>query len=157
MQLVINKIQENLAQECAVPSLPKIKLAYRAKKRLHEGKVLPRKALPIDESELPLCVLMWQSTIVQAFYDLANDTKNQDAKLLRAEASSWFFASKPIEGTGQSDFDLVCDLACLSKSKVQKMARKILKEGEKALEGFNFRTIRKDFSDRAPTTRKKGA
>ncbi len=129
-----------------------IKLSLRKrkfKKRLHEGDDHPpRIPLPIDESEYSLCVLLWQSTIIQALYDLASTGSSADSRLIKAEAAGWFFLPK------SNDFTLVCELACLCPVKVKRMARKVAKEGEKALEGFNFRTIRKDLSDRAPTRRK---
>ena len=119
------------------------------KKRLHENdEHLPRKPEPIDETELSLCVLLWQSTIVQALYDIAGNSASSEAKLIKAEAASWFF----LPGSN-GDFELVCELACLCHSKVRRMARKVAKDGEKALEGFNFRTIRRDLSDRPPTKR----
>jgi hypothetical protein len=128
----------------------RVKRKLKFKKRLHEGNNIKRKALPIDESETALCLLLWQSTVIQALYDLASRAYNTEAKLARADAAAWFAMANKKE---DSDFDFVCELAGLSRTKVLKMARKVAREGEKALEGFNFRTIRKDLSDRAPTPR----
>ena len=121
------------------------------KKRFHESdNHPPRGPIPIDETESPLCVLLWQSTIIQALYDLTASTSSAEGKLVRAEASSWFFVSSLSE-----DFMLVCELACLCPLKVRSMARQVAKEGDKLLDGFNFRTIRRDLSDRTPTKRVK--
>ena len=127
----------------------------KIRKRLHENEHLPpREGEPIDESEYSLCVLLWQSTIVQALYDLANNGSSAESKLIRAEASSWFFMPKLAdELPGNNEFELVCELACLCPERVLKRAREVAKCGEKELEGFNFRTVRRNLSNRLPTKR----
>lgn len=148
LSIIKNDLGKVKAEEKPV-SRPKARKPFKLRKRLHENdNTDARPPIPIDESELSLCVLVWQSTVVQALYDLANDSPAPEARILRADAASWF-------SSANKDLELVCDLACLSKSRVQRMAKKVMKEGGKSLEGFNFRTIRKDYSDRAPTRRNK--
>jgi hypothetical protein len=154
------KAEEKILKKRAIPPTNKADLKAKVtkmarkrkfKKRLHEEELaLPRQTLPIDESEYSLCVLLWQSTIVQALYDLASTSRSAESRQTRAEAANWFFLS-PADG----DFRMVCELACLCPQRVLRVARKVTKEGEKALEGFNFRTIRRDLSDRQPTKRVK--
>jgi hypothetical protein len=113
----------------------------RAKKRKFKKRVFdyndntPREALTINESETDLCKLIWQAVVVQALYDLAN--KND--KAIAMAASSWF------AGGQGSDFEMVCDLANISKPLVLKKMREVLKDGEKALEGFNCNSLRNNF------------
>lgn len=95
-----------------------------------------RHGTPIDESEFDCCVLLWHSVIVQAFYDLANQCEHTEAKLIRAQAASWF--------AGGEDFETVLELAMVSKVQIAKMAKRILLGGRQALEGFNLGTVRKE-------------
>ena len=129
-----------------VPKTRKRKFKNRLKEDEMPHNRLPQ---PIHESEHSLCVLMWQSAIVQALYDLSG---SGHAKLLKTEAHSWFFGT--FGNRVNPDFKLVCELAELSEIKVLKMANTVTKFGDKALEGFNFRTIRKDYSNRKPTNRR---
>lgn len=155
LALVSNKEKEENCINQTKSATKILKLEYRKRKFKarfkDEDYPQVRKPTPIDESDLSLCVLMWQSTIIQALYDLSNTAKNAEAKILRAEANSWFFGDS--KNCPSPDFELVCELAALSQAKVLRMARIVLKQGEKALEGFNFRSIRKDYSTRIPAPR----
>lgn len=119
------------------------------RRRLREPKeVAPRDGIPIHEQDTDNCTALWQSIIVQAMYDLVGEGGSYHRRQDRAEALAWFGQPLGFEGTDQSDFEMVCDMAELTPSKVKECAKKCRKEGVAMLEGFNFRSLRKDSSIR---------
>lgn len=67
---------------------------------------------------------------------------NNDRRLHRAESLSWFCATG--NKTDETDFEYICQLANLVPSKIQEIAKAIRENGEELIEGFNFRTIRRE-------------
>jgi len=117
------------------------------KHRLRENPVVtPRAGTPIHESETDLCIILWRSVIVQALYDISGSEGNHNRRLTRAEGLAWFAANS--RGDGESDFEYVCQLADLQPSRILALVREVRERGEEIIDGFNFRTIRRDYSDR---------
>lgn len=134
-----------------IPQKPKMHYKSRKNKKIapkfkrtNEVKHPPREALPIPASETDLCRSLWQSVIIQALYDVGTDWKTHEHNHVRAEALAWFG-----QGAGKhrtNDFEMVCDLAEMDLKLVQKLAKKVRDDGINVLEGFNFRTMRKETS-----------
>lgn len=110
--------------------------------RFCETKVsVPRKPVPIHESETIRCVALWRSVILQALYDLSGKGGSLERKLTRARSFSWFY-----EMNG-GDFEQVCELAEYDVKMVLKAVR-IIREEEIDIESMNLSTIEKEFSMR---------
>jgi len=117
------------------------------KKRLRETAIIqPRQIMPIDESEGDLCAVLWRSVVVQALYDISGHGGNHERRLVRAESLAWFAASG--QKDSESDFEYVCQLADLKASSILKLVKEVREKGEEIMDGFNFRTLRKDSSAR---------
>ena len=121
---------------------PKPARKNKFSKRLHDnGVVLPREGLPIHESETKLCMAIWQSVVIQSMYDLSGKGGSAERRMARAEASSWF-------SEGEGDFEMVCEMANLSPAQVRKIAKTIRDNGVELTGCFNFRSVRKEYSNR---------
>lgn len=117
------------------------------KRRFRESAIIqPRQALPIDESESDLCVILWRSVIMQALYDISGKDGGVERRLTRAEGLAWFAAVG--QSNQESDFEYVCQLANLNSASILLLVKEIREKGHEILEGFNFRTLRKDSSVR---------
>ena len=117
------------------------------KKRLRESAIVkPREPIPVHESETDLCIALWRSVIVQALYDISGKGGNIERRLIRAEALAWF--SAPGNDSQESDFEHICQLANLSPNKIRGVVREVRENGEEIIDGFNFRTIRRNSSGR---------
>lgn len=127
------------------------------RKRLREPKkIAKREALPIAENETDLCVSVWQSVVLQAFYDLANAATTHEQKLDRAQTVAWFGQGvAKCSADAPTDFEIVCELARLDPFAIAKLANKIIKGEDVKIDGLNFRTLRRDASNRAPKKNKK--
>lgn len=135
-------IEEKKAQKL------KFKRKSKPRKRLREvGKVEPREPVPIIEADTDLCFSIWQSVIVQAIYDIVGEGTGASRVEAKAEALAWFAQGVGEDGK-QTDFELVCELAQMEPTLVMKCARLAKKQGVEALDGFNFRTLRKKTSSR---------
>lgn len=119
------------------------------KRRLRESQnIEPREGVPIAQKDTDSCVALWQSIVVQAIYDLVGEGGGNHRQQARAEALAWFGESANARDGRQSDFEMVCDMANLNPQQVRECARKCRKEGIKMLDGFNFRSLRKNSSIR---------
>lgn len=106
-----------------------------------------RDPVAINEYDTDLCISIWQSVIIQAIYDIIGEGGGQARRQARAAALTWFG-----QGCGEigrpTDFELVCELAHMQPRLVLNCMRLAKKNGEKFLEGFNFRSLRKSSSSR---------
>ena len=145
IKIVINN--NFVSQDCEV--VPEKKQVSEPKRRLRESKkTAQRKVEEIAAIDTDSCISIWQSVVVQAFYDLISEAENYEQKLDRANAIAWFGQGVGAQGR-QTDFETVCDLAGLDVFAVMKLANKAIRgDTEKLISGFNFRTVRKNSSSR---------
>ena len=131
-----------------------VKKTGRSKSRLREPRVVEhREVVPIAAADNDSCGSIWQSVVVQAFYDLISESKALEQKLEKAEAVAWF-GQGMVNGNGaQTDFAMVCELGALDPYAMLNLAREVIhgdkKKVKQVLSGFNFRTLRRDSSNRA--------
>jgi len=125
------------------------KQVVKTKSRLRESKkITQRKVETIHTIDTDSCLSIWQSVVVQAFYDIISEAHNYEQKIDRANAIAWFGQGIRADGR-QTDFQTVCDLANLDVYAVMKLARKAIRgDKKKLISGFNFRTLRKGSSSR---------
>lgn len=123
----------------------------KPKRRLRESKqVAQREVVPIDVQDYDACVAMWQSVVVQAFYDLFTKADNYEQRMVRANTIAWFGQGIGKNGQ-QTDLQTVCELAGLDVVAVMKLSKKVIRgECPNLIAGFNFRTLRKESSNRKP-------
>jgi len=125
------------------------KRKFKPRLRREEAGVDKREEVPIHESEAEQCSILWRSVVMQALYDISGKGGNFERKLIRSEAMSWFAR---IGAEGQSDFEYVCELADMLPEKVMSLVKKVRERGEDLIENTNFRSVRRDCSDRRVRT-----
>jgi hypothetical protein len=136
--------EESIERKCAEIRFPRKR---KFKKRLRESAIVePRTSLLIDETETDSCASLWRSVIVQAIYDISGEGGNMERRLIRADALAWFTSAGI--GAIESDFEFVCQLANLVPGKICEMVHGVRENGREIIEGFNFRTVRRDSSGR---------
>lgn len=150
--MVISAVVSNLNNDYLEGEQEKVrKKAKRSQRRKlkRRRELFQRVVEPISEKDGDSCASIWQSVVVQAFYDLASEADNLEQRLERAEAIAWFGQGVSKQGSGeQTDFETVCELAKICPYAALKLAREIIRSGAALLNGFNFRTLRKDISTR---------
>ncbi len=138
------KEKKFLERKAAGPDFPRKR---KFKHRVRENAIsLPRKVIPIDESETDLCAVLWRSVVVQALYDISGHGGNLERRLTRAEGLAWFAVRG--DDVDESDFEYICLLADLVPTRILAIAKEVRERGEEVMNGFNFRTLRKDSSVR---------
>lgn len=134
----------------------KKKRTGRSKRRLREPKIIvQREVVEILAADTDSCTSIWQSVVVQAFYDLLSESQAFEQKLERANAMAWFGQGVAAKNSEPTDFQMVCELAELDPYALIKLARKVIRGDGKEVRqqivsGFNFRTLRRDSSNRTP-------
>ena len=148
---IILAVNNNVVENKLVEKLVR-KKSKKSKVRLREPRrIAQRKVEAVQVVDTDACVSVWQSVVVQAFYDLISAADNYEQRLDRARAITWF--GQGVGGFGkQTDLETVCELAGLDIYAVMKLSRRAIRgdmpNGEKLISGFNFRTLRKDSSSR---------
>lgn len=158
MGAVIMKYESD--ENISIVAKIKKKTRGRRKKRLREPKLnVYREPVPINAQDSDACHSIWQSVVVQAFYDLISESKALEQRMDKAEAIAWFGLGVSADEKKQTDFAMVCELAKLDPYAVMKLAREVIhgdknEMRKKIISGFNFRTLRRETSSRTP---KKGS
>jgi hypothetical protein len=147
----------NIAVELKGSNVKKLrrKKKPKAKQKLRQSRqVVQCQVDYIDGLDTDSCISIWQSVVVQGFYDLLSACEDYEQKMDKAKAVAWF-GQGVSRDNNPTDFELVCELAGLDPFAIMKLARRVIRGenkqmGENLISGFNFRTVRKFSSNRIP-------
>lgn len=67
-------------------------------------------------------MVLWKAVILQAFADMASQSKNRELQIDKELAKIWVFSNS-------KDFYMVCDLANYHPDDIRKKAKEIIKNG----------------------------
>lgn len=92
---------------------------------------------PIDETELDLCRVLWQSVALQTVIDARSKSQKPEMQEIRESALDWLRADSEYA----ADFEMVCEFAGLDPDKSRELFQDLAAYKR---EGVDFRCMKKE-------------